>query len=95
MSCINNGRCTCWRQTDVCLHWCGAIELTFLTDTVSPHRQYTGVGFDPDPEILGLFSNFEIHATDEVGQLFSVYRHKAANPYMYLCEGLHLKHEEE
>lgn len=42
-----------------------------------------------------MFSNFEIHVTDEVGQLFSVYRHKATNPYMYLCEGLHLKHEEE
>ena len=43
-----------------------------MTDIFSSHRQYTGSGFDPDPEILGLFSNFEIHVSDEVGQLFFV-----------------------
>ena len=63
-----------------------------MTDIFSSHRQYTGSGFDPDPEILGLFSNFEIHVSDEVGHC-SLY-HKLANPYMYLCEGSQLKHEE-
>ena len=43
-------------------------KLLFLeSEIVSSCRQYTGSTFDPDPDILGLFSNFENHLTDEVG----------------------------